>query len=74
VSGRTYITKSGGSIFFPILTTPTGEIVIRTLAAELGQGRGLIMPRRAMPSKPAMALRRTRKAPTIDGADEPPPF
>jgi hypothetical protein len=50
-SGRTYTTKPGGSLFFPILATPTGEVVIDKLTAEPGEGRGLMMPRR----------RRTRK-------------
>ena len=45
-SGRTYTTKPGGSQFFPILATPTGEVAIRTVTAEQGQGRGLMMPRR----------------------------
>jgi hypothetical protein len=45
-SGRTYSTKPGGSVFFPILATPTGEAAIRNLTAEPGQGRGVMMPRR----------------------------
>jgi hypothetical protein len=45
-SGRTYTTKPGGSLFFPILATPTGEALIRKLAAEPAAGRGLMMPRR----------------------------
>jgi hypothetical protein len=45
-SGRIYTTKPRGSQFFPILATPTGEAAIRKLAAEPGQGRGLMMPRR----------------------------
>src|SRR6202022_1298987 len=27
-TGRTYTTKPGGSLFFPILATPTGEVAI----------------------------------------------
>jgi hypothetical protein len=45
-TGRTYTTKPGGSLFFPILATPTGEAAIRKLTTEPGQGRGLMMPRR----------------------------
>jgi hypothetical protein len=45
-TGRTYTTKPGGSLFFPILATPTGEVAIRKLTTEPGQYRGLMMPRR----------------------------
>jgi hypothetical protein len=45
-SGRTYTTKPGGSLFFAILATPTGEAAIRKLTAERGEGGGLMMPRR----------------------------
>ena len=43
---RTYTTKPGGSLFFPILATPTGEVAIRKLTTEPGEHRGLMMPRR----------------------------
>jgi hypothetical protein len=46
-TGRTYTTKSGGALFFPILATPTGEVAIRKLTTEPGQYRGVMMPRRA---------------------------
>ena len=45
-SGRTYTTKPGGALFFPILATPTGEATIRTLTTVPTQARGLMMPRR----------------------------
>ena len=45
-SGRTYTTKPGGSLFFPILATPTGEVAVGKLTTEPGQHRGLMMPRR----------------------------
>jgi hypothetical protein len=45
-TGRTYTTKPGGSLFFPILATPTGEVAIRKLTTEPGEHRGLMMPRR----------------------------
>jgi hypothetical protein len=45
-TGRTYTTKPGGSLFFPILATPTGEVAIGQLTTEPGEHRGLMMPRR----------------------------
>jgi hypothetical protein len=45
-SGRTYTTKPGGSLFFPILATPTGELTIRKHTTEPAEGRGVMMPRR----------------------------
>ena len=45
-TGRTYTTKPGGSLFFPILATPTGEAAIRKLITEPGEYRGVMMPRR----------------------------
>jgi hypothetical protein len=45
-SGRTYTTTPGGSLFFPILSTPTGEVAINKLTAQPGEGRGVMMPRR----------------------------
>src|ERR1700737_3905807 len=45
-TGRTYSTKPGGAPFFPVLATPTGEVVIRKLTTEPGEHRGLMMPRR----------------------------
>jgi hypothetical protein len=45
-TGRTYSTKPGGSLFFPILATPTGEAAIRKLTTEPAELRGLMMPRR----------------------------
>ena len=45
-TGRTYTTKPGGILFFPILATPTGEVTIRQLTTEPAEYRGLMMPRR----------------------------
>ncbi len=45
-SGRTYTTKPGGALFFPILATPTGDATIRKLTTMPTQARGLMMPRR----------------------------
>jgi hypothetical protein len=50
-SGRTYTTKPGGSLFFPVLATPTGEVNIDKFTADQSEQRGVMMPRR----------RRTRK-------------
>ncbi len=41
-----YTTKPGGSLFFPIFASPTGEVAIQKLTAEPGENRGLMMPRR----------------------------
>ena len=35
-TGRTYTTKPGGALFFPILATPTGEVAIGKLTTEPG--------------------------------------
>ena len=51
-SGRVYTTESGGSQFFPILATPTGEPAIGTLTAEPGAGRGLSPARGRCPQMP----------------------
>jgi Domain of unknown function (DUF222) len=45
-SGRTYTTKPGGALFFPILATPTGILPAPTPPASSTQARGLMMPRR----------------------------
>jgi hypothetical protein len=45
-SGRSYTTKPGGALFFPILATPTGEVTIRTPLTDHGAYRGVMMPRR----------------------------
>ncbi len=45
-SGHTYTTTPGGSIFFPVLASPTGEVRIQKPSTEAGGQRGLMMPRR----------------------------
>jgi hypothetical protein len=45
-TGRTYTTKPGGSLLFPMLATPTGEAPTRNVAADPSEGRWLMMPRR----------------------------
>ncbi len=45
-SGKVYTTKPGGALFFPVLATPTGEVVV-TQPSELSDTRrGLMMPTR----------------------------
>ncbi|HUL97915.1 MAG TPA: DUF222 domain-containing protein, partial [Mycobacterium sp.] len=44
-SGRTYTTTPGGSLFFPQLATPTGELRLPH-GTQPSEGRGLMMPRR----------------------------
>lgn len=45
-SGHTYATTSGGSIFFPVLATPTGKLTITDPTTPAGGGRAVMMPRR----------------------------
>jgi hypothetical protein len=45
-SGRSYTTKPGGALFFPILATPTGTLPTPTLPTEPAEYRGVMMPRR----------------------------
>jgi hypothetical protein len=83
-TGRTYSTKPGGSLFFPILATPTGEAAIRKLTTEPAELRGLMMPRRSRTrteERNEQRLKRQRwlfdeleKHRQSMAADEPPPF
>jgi hypothetical protein len=45
-SGHVYTTTPGGSIFFPVLGAPTGELTITDRTAPPNIGRGVMMPRR----------------------------
>jgi len=45
-TGHVYTTKPGGSLFFPQLATPTGELVIPEPAGRQDTNRGLMMPTR----------------------------
>ena len=45
-SGKAYTTKPGGSLFFPQLATPTGELAIPDGSGPPSANRGLMMPRR----------------------------
>jgi hypothetical protein len=45
-TGHTYTTKPGGSLFFPQLAIPTGELVISETTGPVGSDRGVMMPTR----------------------------
>ncbi len=45
-TGHTYTTEPGGSIFFPALATPTGELAIPIHVPPDNAGRGVMMPTR----------------------------
>jgi hypothetical protein len=45
-TGHQYITKPGGSLFFPALAVPTGALVVPTAMPPPGENRGLMMPAR----------------------------
>lgn len=45
-TGHTYTTKPGGSLFFPQLALPTGELVIPDHSGPLDPNRGVMMPKR----------------------------
>jgi Domain of unknown function (DUF222) len=45
-TGHTYATKPGGSLFFPALDVPTGELVLPTWTSSNSANRGLMIPTR----------------------------
>ena len=45
-TGHVYTTKPGGSLFFPQLAIPTGELVLPEHSRSPGGNRGLMMPTR----------------------------
>ena len=45
-TGHTYTTKPGGSLFFPQLAIPTGELVVPETTRPVGSDRGVMMPTR----------------------------
>jgi hypothetical protein len=45
-SGHTYTTTPAGSIFFPLLAAPTGELTVPGPIESLHLAKGLMMPRR----------------------------
>jgi hypothetical protein len=46
LTGHTYTTKPGGSLFFPALAIPTGALELPTTMPPPGDDRGLMMPAR----------------------------
>ena len=88
-SGTVYTTKPGGSLFFPQLATPTGELVIPESTGPPAAHRALMMPKRkrtrAQDRAYRIALERQHNAARIARKhlllaeritrdDEPPPF
>ncbi len=88
-TGHTYITKPGGSLFFPQLASPTGELVIPESSGPPSATRGVMMPTRKRSraddrayrialERQHNAARIARKqlllAERIARDDEPPPF
>ncbi|MDV6974987.1 HNH endonuclease signature motif containing protein [Mycobacterium intracellulare] len=43
-TGHTYITKPGGSLYFPALAVPTGTLTLPAVAPAPSQNRGVMMP------------------------------
>ena len=88
-TGHVYTTKPGGSLFFPQLALPTGELVIPESSGPPSATRGLMMPTRkrsrAQDRAYHIALERQHNAARIARKqlllaeriardDEPPPF
>ncbi len=75
-SGRTYITKPGGALFFPQLFTPTAELNLAQAPAKNQPGRGLMMParRRTRAQDRADRIRWERGLNKARAAAHPPPF
>ena len=87
-TGHGYATKPGGSLYFPVLSTPTGDPVIIT-PPEPHPMRNVMMPKRQRPraedtasrlaserqrNAERLALERLRTAQRNAGDGEPPPF
>jgi Domain of unknown function (DUF222) len=88
-TGHTYVTKPGGSLFFPQLAIPTGELVVPESSGPPQTNHGLMMPTRkrtrAADRAYRIALERQHNAARIARKqlllaeriardDEPPPF
>ena len=87
-TGHSYATKPGGSLYFPVLSTPTGDLVI-IKPREPHPMRNVMMPRRKRPraedtairlaserqrNAERLALERLRAQPPNAPDGEPPPF
>jgi hypothetical protein len=88
-SGHTYITKPGGSLFFPALAVPTGRLILPTDMPPLGANRGLMMPARWQTraqdraarvrrergiNEARIAAEEARHADRLAANNDPPPF
>lgn len=88
-SGQPYTTTPGGSIFFPVLATPTGELVLPNGTQPPDTGRGLMMPRREQTraqerryritcerriNEERLAQEHEKRMAELARNDEPPPF
>ena len=84
-SGTVYTTKPGGSLFFPQLAIPTGQLVIPQASGPPRPNRGLMMPMRTRTRAYRIALERQHNAARIARKHlllaeritrdhEPPPF
>jgi hypothetical protein len=85
-TGHTYATKPGGSVFFPTLAVPTGELVLPTSTSNTAN-RGLMMPVRRRTRAADRAARNNwerginearlaaeAEAARIAALNDPPPF
>ncbi len=88
-SGHIYTTTPVGSVFFPVLGTPTGEVMLTTSTQPPNQNRGLMMPthrrtraedrtariaaERAI-NEAQIAAKATARAKQIAACNDPPPF
>jgi hypothetical protein len=88
-SGCTYTTTPTGSIFFPVLAAPTGELVIPDGTQAPNIGRGVMMPRRKRTraaerhyritcerrvNEERLAQEHRKRMAELAKNDEPPPF
>jgi hypothetical protein len=88
-TGHTYTTKPGGSLFFPALAIPTGDLALPTSMPPNISDRGLMMPTRRRTRAQDRAARNSwergineariaaeaaRQAARIAAGSDPPPF
>ena len=89
LTGHVYTTVPGGSVFFPVLASPTGELALPTSMPPPGENRWLMMPQRKRTRAEDRAYRitaerrinnerlaeeRRKHAAWIAANYEPPPF
>lgn len=88
-SGHTYTTTPGGSVFFPVLSTPTGQLTFSMPARPPSENRGLMMPTRRRTraedraariahergiNEVRIAVQATARAKRLAACNDPPPF